>query len=262
MRKIAMIALVASAVTLAVSAQQPADQPDWSARLAHLDPARPKAYFELGEEIADAATNEHERELARTLFGLAGTLDRDALARSSALALASLSSDSRRRRSLTAVASLLGRPNAALDGDAALDQSDRRPTAAAAVALSEAFAFYRRGQGPRALGIVKGAEVDALLARYGAGTAGGAERFREDCRAYKGGLRPDPGRDARTAMLAIEESLLAAAAGDGRAREWSSVLIETAGRPLIEIDSARLDEAFGVDPSKPWWRDGRWSASK
>ena len=67
---------------LGVSASAPTR---WDARLEALDPTRPLDYFLLGEEVADAAVNEAERQLARELFGLAGALDRDRLARSAAL---------------------------------------------------------------------------------------------------------------------------------------------------------------------------------
>ena len=262
MRKFAIVALVSCTLALAGAQQKSDGRRDWSARLVRLDPAWPKAYFELAEEIADAATIAHEREIASTLFGLAGALDRDGLARSSALALAGLSDEPRRRRSLTALATLLSGASGSSDDGATIHADDRRPSVAAVVALSEAFSFYRRGQGPRAIGMLKAPEVEVLLTRYGAGTPGGADRFREDCRAYKQGLRPEPPREVRIAMLAIEEALLAAAALDLRPREWSSVLIETGASPLIEIDVARLDEAFGVDPTKPYWRDGKWTSER
>ncbi|MFO0828352.1 MAG: hypothetical protein U0572_09390 [Phycisphaerales bacterium] len=262
-RLLRSLAFVACVALLAMSAQDSTPKRDWGPRLARLDPAWPRVYFEMAEDVADAATNAQEKELARTLFGLAGVLDRETYARSSALALAALSEEPRRKRALLALAALLSAEASAPEADIGEpDPSTRRPSVAAAVALSEAFSFYRRGQGPRALGIVKAADVDALLSRYGAGSPGGADRFREDCRAYKSGLRPEPPPDVHAAMLAIEEAVLASAATTSgtvdRERGWSSVLIETGSRPLVEIDATHLEEAFGVDPARPYWRDGKW----
>ena len=196
----AVCLLLAAATVLLVAAGQAAGGRDWSKRLAQLDPSRPAAYFELAEEVADAAKTGQEEELARTLYGLAGALDRDRYARSAALGIASLTDDPRVRRRLQALASLLARGEAELLAEAAA----ARTTAIAAVSLSESFSFFRRGQGPRALGLVKSPETAALLERFGAGLPGGADRFREDCRAFKGGLRPELAPPQRLAMLAIE----------------------------------------------------------
>lgn len=238
---------------------------DWSERLERLDPAWPAAYFELAEEVADLAETDEGRGLARTLYAMAGALDREGHGRSAALALATLAEDPRRQRALIALAVLLsdGATNAleSLPLDGPMGAGDRGPSAAAALELSEAFSFFRRGQGPRAASMTRAPEVDALLTRFGTGSPGGAERFREDCRVYKGGLRPSLSSDARTGMLAIEESVLASAGQAGEQRTWSSVLIETGGRPLIEIDAARLDEAFGIDVTRPYYRSGRWVAA-
>jgi len=47
-----------------------------TARLEALTPSDPRAYFELGEEVADAADNQASLDLARRLFVLALHLDR------------------------------------------------------------------------------------------------------------------------------------------------------------------------------------------
>src|SRR5690606_40590935 len=51
----------------------------WEAQLEALQPQEPMRYFELAEEIADAATTPAERQLAQHLCALAGLLDRDRL---------------------------------------------------------------------------------------------------------------------------------------------------------------------------------------
>jgi hypothetical protein len=54
-------------------------------------------------------------------------------------------------------------------------------------------------------------------------------------------------------MLRLETALLA-----GSDRPWSSALLYGEGRPLIEVDPARLEETLGVDGSRPLYRAGRW----
>jgi len=238
---------------------------DWTGRLERLNPSLPAAYFELAEDIADVAVTKEEKDLARTLFALSGALDREGFGRSAALALAQLADDLQRRRALTALASLLGdRKGAAGEwsgGDGRSVTGEATIGLTTAIAVSEAFSHYRRGQGQRAATALRNPEVEAILVRLGTGSPGGVERFREDLRVYKGGLRPQVAADALGAMLAIEEAALAAAAPGAEPRTWSSTLIETNGRPLIEIDAARVDEAFGVDSTKPYYRKGRWVAS-
>ncbi|MDZ4756345.1 MAG: hypothetical protein SGJ11_17860, partial [Phycisphaerae bacterium] len=226
----------------------------WTTRLEALTPVQPDGYFELAEEVADAATTAEERELARTLFGLAGTLDTQRLGRSSALGQASLVTDERQQRTLRALAALL---DASGVGMVTESRGDASTSLSAAMALSEAFSHLRRGQGPRALGIVKAPEVNALLEVYGSHMPGGPERFREDCRVYKGGVRPSLSPEQLVTMLRMEEAMLSAP-GAGSSRRWSSSLIETSGRPLLEIDTSALDIAFGVNPKRPYWRKGAW----
>jgi hypothetical protein len=249
-----LAALVAVQGLRGPSTAAPPAAADREARLAALDPLVPLDYFELAEEIADSAVTADDRGLARTLFGLAGTLDRS-LARSAALALAATSRDEAEARRLLAVAALVDER-----GGASLLEAVTPPSAAAAVGLSEAFSHFRRGQGSRALGSLKNPETDALLERFGPALTGGAARFREDCKAFRGGMRPELPPTERRNLLAIEEAALAAA-GSSKDRTWSSILVETADRPLLEVDAERLAEAFGVDPTRPYWRSGRWQAA-
>jgi hypothetical protein len=273
----AMIALVVVATPIALRAparaqdrtpDQTAVQPSkraWSERLEQLDSTRPIDYFLLAEEVADAATSVEDRTLARQLFGLAGALAPQELGRSAALALASLAEDDRERRTLRALASLLAADDEAI---AAQESLRGRPSPQHALALSEAFSQLRRGQGPRATAILKTPEVAELLDTHAGQLPGGADRFREDCRAFKGGVRPAYADSQRLLMLEIELAVLAMAAGTptatGGAREvrvdsgWSSALVATSGAPLLELDTARLEKAFGVDPARSTWRNGQW----
>jgi hypothetical protein len=229
---------------------------DWTKRLEALDPVRPSDYFELGEEVADAATTDEERELARTLYGLAGTLAPQEYGRSAALAQAALAGDERRRRTLVALAALLDAGDGATLLDGPLGGGQASPKAV--VAVSEAFSHLRRGQGQRALASIKPADVAILFEAYAAIFQGGADRFREDARTYRGGTRPSPTTQQFILWLRIEEAVLSSL-DPASERGWSSVLVETAGRPLLEVDTSALHEAFGIAPDRTVWRNGAWS---
>ena len=226
---------------------------DWSARLEALELERPMDYFELAEEVADGATTNSQRELARTLFGLAGALDPAQLGRSACLALADLESDSTDRRRLLALASLLGQEGGgrvpSLDGDARVAADP-----VAALAVSEAFSHYRRGEGQNALAALKAPGSMELLTAHSPILRGGIDRFIEDCNYFRGGDRMPRLDDADiTRMLRFEAALLA-----GDQRDWSSDLVINQNQPLAEVDPDHLDRSLGVDLSRPLWRDGRW----
>ncbi|MDY7107745.1 MAG: hypothetical protein SYC29_03825 [Planctomycetota bacterium] len=226
----------------------------WEDRLEALRPAVPMAYFELAEEVADRAEDEAQRGLARHLFALAGVLDRDRLGRSACLALADLAEREHERRRLIALASLLGRggigrsstsfEGLGLDGD---------PTPTAMLALSEAFSYFRRGRGSQALAALREPGAMELLEACDPYLPGGANRFLEECRSFRGRVRPNLSQADEIRMLRLETALLA-----GSDRPWSSALLYGEGRPLIEVDPARLEETLGVDASRPLYRNGRW----
>lgn len=240
------------AVAMVVSALIPRVEDDWEDRLTALTPDDPAAYFDLAEEIADAAQDEEDRALARHLFGLAGALDIDRFARSACLALADLNDDPTEKRRLLALARLLDERLGdqgwvTAPGAEAID-------AAAALALVESFSYYRRGQGARALALLDDGGGAALFARY-ADAIGGEARFRENARRYRGGESPVKSDAEVGEMLLLESGLLA-----GGGRSWSADLLLHRGRTLVEVDPERIGEALGVDPSRSVRRNERWVA--
>lgn len=223
----------------------------WAARLERLAPSRPREYFELAEEVADAATTEDERRLARHLFGLSGALSGEQFGRAACLALADLADDPATRARFATAAALLDRR-----GGVAPDFNEGTlgtPSNEAAVALSEMFSFYRRGIGPRALKLLELPAVAAMLEQFGTHLDGGADRFRSDAKSYRGQSRPALTTSAVGNMLRIEVGVLA-----GRNRPWSSDLLLNNDRPLTEVDPGRLEELLSVDPLRSVWREGRW----
>jgi hypothetical protein len=223
---------------------------DWADRLAALEPGRPMDYFELGEEIADAAAGEDDRDLARRLFALAGVLDRFRLGRSSCLALADLEEDPNARRRLQALAGLLGdRMHMTLS----TQRTSVEPTPGAALSVARALSHYRRGQGSKALDALEEPGATALLEAHQDALVGGLRRFVEDCKLYRGRLRPSISETDIDRMLHLELLLLA-----GINRPWSSELVLGYAFPLIEVDPERLEESLRIDASRCIYRDGRW----
>ena len=230
---------------------EPADR--WHVRLAALVPTDPFAYFELAEEMADGPADQTERDLARYLFGLAGVLDPPGLGRSASLALADMEDREHVKRRLLALATLLDeRGGVAGWGQPA---PPTQISASAAVAVGEALSHYRRGRGPRALAVLKKPGATALLESAGGVLRGGARRFIEDCKLYRGQRRPMIADDDLHRMLQLEAAVLA-----GADRAWSGELLLGRGRPLVEVDPDNLQQTLGADASRPYYRRGRWVA--
>jgi len=231
------------------------DEAAWRERLEALRPREPLAYFELAEEVADAADDPSNRELARHLFGLAAVLDQDRLGRSACLALADLAEDVQTKRRLRALASLLGS-----DGEFAIQNGESAEhgliqfTPEAIIAVTEAISRYRKGQGAQAEAVLRKPGADELLKACDRLLPGGYNRFREDIKQYRGQARPTLSASDHLRLLHLEAALLA-----GTDRSWSSELLVTRGEPLIEVDPSRLAESLEVDDSRPYFRNGRWS---
>ena len=225
----------------------------WHMRLVALVPTNPFAYFELAEEMADDPADQTERDLARYLFGLAGALDTPGLGRSASLALADMEDREHVKRRLLALATLLDeRGGVAGWGQPA---PATQISASAAVAVGEALSHYRRGRGPRALAVLKKPGATALLESVGGVLRGGAKRFIEDCKLYRGQRRPMITDDELHRMLQLEAAVLA-----GADRAWSGELLLGSGRPLVEVDPDNLQQTLGADASRPYYRRGRWVA--
>ena len=222
----------------------------WDAQLEALHPARPMEYFELAEDVIDAASSDEDRALARHLFALAGALDAPRLGRSAALALADMEADAPTKRRLLALASLLGGGGGAAPNDIF---ADGRHGGETALLVCEALSLYRRGRGPQALNKLENPDAAALLKQHGDLLPGGYNQFMQDCRIYKGDLRPTINEAELARMLQLEEAILA-----GDDRSWSSDLLVNDAAPLIEIDPTRVAEALKVSPEYSTYRAGRW----
>lgn len=219
------------------------------ARLASLDPARPLDYLALAEDVSDRAAEgpagAADRALAQQLARLAGALDVGRAGRSAALFLAYVAESDDERRRFQSLAEVLGGRSAAAQG---------LGDPGAGVALLQAFAAYRRGDGTdarRAIGRDGAAE---LLDAHPAILQGGAARFRADCDAMRSGIPPVFSRAQSEALHALAGSVIG-----GRPRSWSEALVHTGPAPLPEIDLRDGRALFDVDPAACLWRDGRWT---
>ncbi len=243
--------IVAAALWTAAPPEGTGASTPWEERLEALDPAAPMAYFELAEEVADEAEGDAERGLARHLFALAGSLDTHRLGRSVCLALADLETDELAKRRLLALGSLLDERV----GRSGHEQIGGAPPyePAAALAVAEALASYRKGNGSRALTLLRTPGAMDVLDAYGTIFRGGSTRFVEDCQLYRSNRKPPVSEMDLLRMLRFEAALLA---GDNRT--WSGELLIGGGRPLIEVDPNRLEESLGVDATRPCYRKGTW----
>ena len=220
----------------------------WESRLSRLDPVRPMDYLELGEEVADSATGADEKRLARELFGYAGALDPARLGRSAMLALASIAETDAERARALAAAELVGGRGA----------KRRRLSAEPAQleSLSRAISYHRRAEGRKALGALKQDNADELLEKVGEALAGGAQVFRDECKAMRPGALPLTDEETVARGVLVE---LALRAGELRAPGLDLALFGDEALP--EIDLSDPESTWSVDPKRAWWRGGRWSGN-
>lgn len=255
---------------------------DLERRLEALRPARPAAYFELGEEVAQEASRAEDRRLARQLYALAIELNRlssardPQLERSACLALAAAAETDADARWLRAMAGALDAPLGAAAGRVA------PPRDPAALDLCSVLSYSRTGEGRRAQPLLSQPEVARLLAScdrlLGGGFPGGADRVRKAlddwpscpqcrnrrtvkdaagvhlCPTCKGTPGPQLSGTELLNQLRTEAAVLS-----GAQRSWAGQLIADAGAPLRELDLPEIAVTYGVSALAPIYRDGRWA---
>lgn len=260
--------------------------PELGKRLASLRPTEPRAYLELGEEVLSESTDDGGRRLARELFVLSLELSRSSaqpdqtIIRSALLALASIAPGEEERRWLLAVAD-----SAAADGfsDATRYRSTSASRDPAAFELATLFSYVRSGEGRRATKLLEKPGVSELLEKCDKllipGVGGGATAIRKMiddhqvcqrcrnrrsikeggqiivCPTCHGTPGPELGVMQLLAQLRTESVLLS-----GEARSWAAQLISDGGAPIRELDIAEVAGIYNVDPAKPLWKNGVWTA--
>lgn len=277
------LALLTTIASLALGARAqeaaPAAIPELDARLAALEPSDPRAYFELGEEVAQEAANPAEVDLARRLFALTYELadSQSPLRASACLALASLAGSERDRTALRALASSLRGWPIELGGAGSAVASEE-----VSFRLATALGHYRAGEYSRAAPLLANPDVRELLRQYGH-MIGSDEailrdiRSQPNCRECRNrriivaDLDPkrthrlcytcggNPGPDLTDLQLLAHLRLESILLSDVE-RSWSAQLLEDAGAPLRDLDPDNLASSLGVDPSRTIYRDGAWTS--
>ena len=224
--------------------------PEWEARMAELDPSRPIDYFELAEELSDAARTQEELRVAGHLFALAGLLDRTTLGRSAALALADIAEDELMRRQLKLAAFLLS----GAGGGERRTESILRHSREGRLGFCLMLGAYRVGEGARARNYLSRADARAVLETMSSLMEGGRERIEREIELYLDGRRPRLSKRRLEEQISIE--MLALSPSE---LPWSAALLVEESRPLMVVDLRRMDRLFGnVDVSRPYRRAGRW----
>lgn len=247
-----LITILLATFAVVPTQEQPDAMSQWVERLELLAPEQPLAYFELGEEVQDAATTRQERALARALFGLAGLLDRVTLGRSAALAIASLEETPLAKRRLEAAAALLG-GGRSIDLGGQESNGQFEGTWEGRLAFCNALGALRRGDGSRAVRHLDVADARGVAKRLAPLLPGGETRLARDIEVHRGGLRPDISETEVETQLIAESIALAE-----RAPSFAFALHRWQSAPLIVADLTELDRLFGADATKPYYRNNRW----
>jgi hypothetical protein len=257
-----------------------------SQRLAGLSPDRPRAYFELGEEVASEASDDLDRRLARQLFALAFELSRRSaqpdtqLPSSVCLALAAIADTDEERRWLAALAETLAPPGSAPPDPVRIKSSaaSRDP---AAFDLASMLGLVRIGEGRRAERLLARPGVERLLDKCDPllmpAAGGGAamvrkqieewpscpqchnKRFVRDssgihlCPTCHGAPGPTLSPMELLGHIRTESILLS-----GQQRSWAAQIISDYGAPVRELDASELASTYAADPMRPLWRNGHW----
>lgn len=260
---------------------------EFAPRLATLSPQDPLAYFLLAEEVADRAREPADVQLAVTLYVLAFELDRrpgqpGTLAASAALGLSEITRLERDRRWLLAMAGALDKRFAQPDWNVPASLSISEETALKA---ATAIGYARSGDGRDARRFLEDPGTRDLLVRYdraigSSGETGALSRITKYasqwpcpecgnarvltkltekgpdlrlCGTCRGNPGPRLSEEEFIAQLRFESYLL-----NGIQRSWAAQTMVDHGAPLRDPDPEDLAESMGVDPARPYFRDGKW----
>jgi hypothetical protein len=294
---VSALVCVSAAPSVAPFRAQP-DAPDdaWptvaiSLRLSELKPENPLDYFLLAEEVAEIAIDPDRERLAKELYILAFELDRGGgrpgpLAASAAIGLAGVERLERDRRWLVALAGAIDRRYALPDWNVAAASSISEELAYNAATV---LGMARAGEGRDARKWLDKPGVMQTLRRYerligSSGETGALSRLDKYienwpcqecgnertvrrvgdrgpelrlCPSCAGNPGPAMPHEEYIAQLRFESALL-----NGVQRSWGAQLIVDQSAPLRDPDPDELAATYRVDPGKPYWRGGRWSAER
>lgn len=233
---------------LLVAAADPLDR-KWD--LESLQPDDPGTYFELAEEVADAASSEPERTLAVRLYALAATLDEARWGRSSLLGIIDLLDDETRVRGLRALLEFYEeeQPQLLPSTRLVMGAGDR-----VTVSAVDVLSLYRSGMAAGARQRLGTTGVRDRLLEYEDEIPGGMNRLLDEITTRRD--KENRRRLAESeivAQLQVQSRLLG-----GREESWSATLSAWGGRPLPSIESHDLGTILNLDLARSVWRNGRW----
>ncbi len=258
-------------------------------RLCALEAGDPRAYFELGEEVAYEMPGAEGRALAERLFVLALERDmrdggRDGLAASACIALADLTPRESERAWLLALAETFDQGEGGWVADPGGTPGVGEERVAEAIGLFRGEAFrgarerLRREDGAKVFASLEedlgelGMSMEAMesrascpecrnrrVVRPGSGHLGGREWV--SCGRCGGNPGARLGEEAFVGLLVIEAELLGV-----EADTWSAQYVADGGEPIRDVDPSELALWYGVDPEASMyrcpesddWRDGQW----
>ncbi len=265
-------------------------------RLAALSPGRPELYLELAEDVAAEAALPGARTLARHLYVLAFTTDRQRtgprrgeLGPSACLGLAGLASSDTDRRWLRGVAVELSESRTATSS--VRPPSVKRPSLVAdtaALDLANALGLIRAGDGRNAIRLLTRPGVAEAIVAFGGvlladkGQLDPVKNLQDlaerssPCRECgnrrfvsradgKGPTRPrvcplcsaSPGPRLSDDEL-LGQLRLESAVLRGVQQSWSAQILADGGRPLRDPDPDEVPAYFRVDIEKTVFRNGAW----
>jgi len=222
---------------------------EFSERLQALRSTDPASYFELGEEIAEIAADDEDRQLAIRLFTLADSIDPHRWRSGAILAIRPLVREGSVHRLLDANLRAWSVSRNYLPSPSTFSERDEKSVLAAVDALSA----LRRGDavGMRELLRTPGAPAQLDVV---AGPLPGGSAWMAKMAGTRGFGRAMLSERELKATLQAQAELL----GSGQ-RPWSIALQAGAGKPMTVIDPIPLSEIFGVDVTQTLYEKGKWS---
>jgi hypothetical protein len=224
-------------------------------RLAALDPAKPEAYRDYAEELAEKREDPDARVTAIRLYLIAAYLKPGELGRSSLLGMTRLARSAREERAFRAMAYLLDAKHdpsvlsepAKIVFDAGVVPEENRGT------LRTLLRLVRSGRKDDALEMLNRPAVKQLLPRLAPAIT------EEELRAAAGEMSPQLLRK----ILDIELALAGAPPRDtsskpARTSNWAQPIARNETGPVASLQLESLTE---FDPRANRYRDGKWAAA-